>query len=372
MQALGRTAHQTFPLISRSTLVSTLDFSQKLQHWYASNACKMPWRGTKDAYHIWLSEVILQQTRIDQGWAYYERFIRLFPTVTHLAKASERDVLNAWQGLGYYSRARNLHKAAKLIASQGTFPNTYNSLLLLPGIGDYTASAIASFAFDLPHAVVDGNVYRVLSRYFDIDTAIDTTEGKRTFKETATAVLDPKHSAIHNQAIMDLGRMVCTPRSPKCQECPLHDGCAMPALHKNPEDLPRKRPKVSIKVRYFNYVFVNAAGKLLLHRRGDNDIWKGLYEPLLIETSKPTDAALLLQQMAKQLRINPQVSTFKQIAANVRHQLTHQLIIADAFLLTTNEPLSPSPETYISISLSDFHTYPVPRLIERLWAKVNI
>ena len=203
----------------------TSDFAIKIEQWYNKHKRDLPWRQTTNPYYIWLSEIILQQTRVEQGRAYYERFVQTFPTVQDLASASEEAVLLLWQGLGYYSRARNLHKAAQQIAALGSFPSDYKSILSLPGVGPYTAAAIASFAFGQPYAVLDGNVFRVLSRYFGIETPIDSTEGKKEFTTLANEFLDQKHPSLYNQAIMDFGAVVCKPSGVDCAACPLCDSC---------------------------------------------------------------------------------------------------------------------------------------------------
>lgn len=343
-----------------------MDFSPTLQQWYAENGRTLPWRGISDPYRIWLSEIILQQTRVEQGRAYYDRFIRLFPTVETLAAATEQEVLAAWQGLGYYSRARNLHKAAKLIAANGSFPNNYASLRALPGVGDYTASAVASLAYGLPYAVVDGNVYRVLSRFFGINTPIDTTAGKHEFKTLADKMLDREHNAAHNQAIMDLGAMVCTPRSPKCGDCPLRNGCAMVADDCNPELYPFKSRETKVSLRRFTYVFVRSGNKTLLHRRSAGDIWEGLYEPMLFESANPIPFSLMQQIICDAFGVNSKEIVFNRIATEVRHQLTHRLILAEAYTATIDVMPKTKPEDCFWISSDELSKYPVSRLVERL------
>lgn len=330
----------------------------------------LPWRGIDNAYYIWLSEVILQQTRVEQGRAYYERFISLFPTVNDLAQASEREVLAAWQGLGYYSRARHLHQAAKQIAAMEAFPSDYATLRDLPGVGDYTASAVASLAYNLPYAVVDGNVYRVLSRFFGMDDPIDTTAGRSAFKRLATEVLDARHSATHNQALMDFGAMVCTPRAPRCADCPLHDACAMIVSQRHPEDFPVRHRRVGITVRHFAYVFVVTPHHMMLHRRTERDIWQGLYEPLLYEPAEALPVAQLAQQVAQTFQLPPTDIVLEPTVSQMRHQLTHQLLLCDAYLLRCEEPTDLQlPAHYEWISLNQLEDYPIPRLIERLWHK---
>lgn len=345
-----------------------MEFSTTLQRWYAVHGRTLPWRGISEPYRIWLSEVILQQTRVEQGRAYYERFTREFPTVEALAAATEREVLAAWQGLGYYTRARNLHKAAKAIAAAGAFPNTYEALRALPGVGDYTASAVASLAYGLPYAVVDGNVYRVLARYFGLSTPIDTTAGKHEFKALATRLLDPQHSAEHNQAMMDLGATVCTPRTPRCTDCPLSDGCVMLAEGCNPEQFPFKARRIQVSVRHFTYVMLHRQGQWLLHRRQAGDIWQGLYEPLLFESDQPFSPDEVQQSLQRTLAIGPHEGTFRQVATGMRHQLTHRLILAEAYLLDLGDAPTTLPEGCVWVSDEELAEYPVPRLVEHLFS----
>ncbi len=266
-------------------------FTSQLLNWHATvNERSLPWKSEKDPYKIWLSEVILQQTRALQGLPYYLRFTESYPTINDLANANEDEVFRLWQGLGYYNRCKNMLATAKLVVEKhnGRVPDSYEGLLELKGIGPYTASAIASFAFGRPNAVVDGNVYRVLSRYFGIDTPIDTTEGKTEFASLARDLLDKKNSAAYNQAIMDLGATVCTPSGPKCEDCPLAKRCV--AFAKELTGLlPVKSKKLKIKTRYFNYIIFVWNNSIWLHKRSAKDIWENLNEPWLIETEQPID-----------------------------------------------------------------------------------
>ena len=258
-------------------------FSGTLLDWYAENKRDLPWRNTTDPYLIWISEIILQQTRVAQGYEYFLRFIKRFPDVVSLAAASEDEVMKYWQGLGYYSRARNLHAAAK--SMKGTFPKTYAEVRALKGVGDYTAAAICSFAYDMPYAAVDGNVYRVLSRYFGIDVPIDSTEGKKTFTALAGEVLDKSRPADYNQAIMDFGAVQCTPQSPNCLFCPLSGSCRALSEGKV-QQLPVKQHRTKTTNRYFNYIYVRMGAHTLIHKRTEDDIWKNLFELPLIETAE--------------------------------------------------------------------------------------
>ncbi|MEO8068831.1 MAG: A/G-specific adenine glycosylase, partial [Flavobacteriales bacterium] len=265
-------------------------FSKALLPWFAENKRDLPWRNTTDPYRIWLSEVILQQTRVDQGLAYWKRFVERWPTVTDLARASEDEVLKEWQGLGYYSRARNLRSAALQVVHEhrGVYPTTHVGLLKLIGVGDYTAAAIASICFSRPEAVVDGNAYRVLARVFGIATPIDSTAGKKEFKALANTLIDPDHPGDHNQAVMELGATVCTPRNPDCGSCPLRNRCV--ALKESRiATLPVKVKKQVVRVRYFNYLVLRSPKGIFLHQRSGKDIWQGLWEFPLIETGRPAN-----------------------------------------------------------------------------------
>lgn len=256
-----------------------MSVAQLLKDWYFNNHRLLPWRETKNPYKIWLSEVILQQTRVQQGLAYYHEFIRAFPTVFSLAKADEQEVLKLWQGLGYYSRARNLHHTAKQVVEDygGAFPDSYAGLLKLKGVGPYTAAAIASFAFNERVAVVDGNVYRVLSRLFNDSTPIDSTQGKKNFQVLADSLLPQESSDIHNQAMMELGALVCTPQSPQCTNCPIESRCHAFMRH-NPTDLPVKSKKTKVEHRDIHYVVSQKSGHLLLRKRTAKGIWQNLYD----------------------------------------------------------------------------------------------
>ncbi len=261
-------------------------FHRQLLQWYDSNHRILPWRETAAPYKIWISEIILQQTRVAQGYAYYLRFIDRFPDVASLAAAPEDDVLLLWQGLGYYSRARNLHKAAQQIIERhnGVFPHKYEDVRALQGIGDYTAAAICSFAYNQPYAVLDGNVYRVLARLFDEETPMDTTQGKKVFKKLAEEALNCAEPAHHNQAIMEFGALYCTPTNPDCEHCPVQVHCEAYA-HNTVSLLPVRKPIAPLKDRYLNYIiYLSADGQTLIHRREKQDIWKHLYEFPLYES----------------------------------------------------------------------------------------
>jgi A/G-specific adenine glycosylase len=323
------------------------DFALTLLRWFRENGRDLPWRQTHDPYAIWLSEIILQQTQVKQGWEYWERFMRHWPKVEDLAEATEDEVLREWQGLGYYSRARNLHFAAKQIIALGHFPNTLEEIKQLKGVGDYTAAAIGSIAFGLPAAVVDGNVYRVLARHFGIDTPINTTEGKKVFTALAQSLLPEGEASHYNQAIMDFGAIQCTPQSPRCTECPLMESCI--ALREGKVgELPVKKKTLKVRERHLIYIYVRCKGKVAVHRRGAGDIWQGLWEPWLID-EVPSGAVLLHQ--------------------NVKHVLTHRILYADFYLLEIGEKPE-LPSDYIWIKESELDDYAKPRLIEILLESV--
>ncbi|MDR1584758.1 MAG: A/G-specific adenine glycosylase [Prevotellaceae bacterium] len=337
--------------------------SDSLISWYSVNKRDLPWRETGDPYCIWISEIILQQTRVNQGYDYYLRFIQRFPSVKVLAGASEDEVLKYWQGLGYYSRARNLHKAAKRIASSfnGVFPREYHDVIALSGVGDYTAAAICSLAYNQPYAVVDGNVYRVLSRLFGIATPINSTKGKKEFAGLAQELIDKKHPALYNQAIMDFGALMCTPASPKCGDCPLQAACKAYEL-KRQEYFPVKENKSNVTNRYFNYLFVNHASDTYLKKRGEKDIWAGLYEFPLIEAGKLLSGEELLQDGNFQRLFGGVDVELHRFSTPVKHKLSHRLIEAQFILLRIDNE-TPLLKEYLRVPLSRLQDYPVSRLI---------
>lgn len=340
--------------------------SALLIQWYHVNKRDLPWRDTQDPYKIWISEIILQQTRVNQGLDYYNRFIARFPNVKTLAEASEEDVLKLWQGLGYYSRARNLHKAAKQIATnhQGVFPKEYNDIISLSGIGTYTAAAISSFAYDLPFAAVDGNVYRVLSRIFGIDTPIDSPAGNKTFQQLAQDILDNNHPGTHNQAIMEFGALQCIPASPDCESCPMKNICISFANNLT-GILPVKTKKNKTRKRYFNYLFIRNKKHTYLQKRTGDDVWKNLYEFPLIEDDRLLEAnELFLHEDFRNITtgISSEI-TIKSLSQPVKHVLTHQQIFAQFFLIEItelNERISQFEETEIT----GIEKYPVSRLMD--------
>ena len=328
-----------------------MNFEATLLQWFKNNGRSLPWRETKDAYAIWLSEVILQQTRIVQGMSYWERFMAKWPTVNDLAAATEDEVLKAWQGLGYYSRARNLHTAAQQVVELDGFPQTFKELKTLKGVGDYTAAAIASIAFGEPVAVVDGNVYRVLSRYYGIETPIDSTEGKKEFQALAQSLLPINEPADYNEAIMDFGATQCTPNSPHCSACPLCETCVA-FREQRINELPVKSKKVKQRERHFTYLYIEYEGKIAIHQRGAGDIWQGLWEfPQEENLTSYEDSAWKIEAQLLQ--------------KGVKHILTHQILLADIYLWQpTRRPQLPSE--FIWIEKQDLENYALPRLIEIL------
>lgn len=336
-----------------------MTFSKILTHWYSNNKRHLPWRETRDPYKIWLSEIILQQTQVKQGLPYYEAFVEAFPTVFDLAEADESKVLKLWQGLGYYSRARNLHAASKYIVRdlKGEFPLNYKDLLKLKGVGDYTASAIASICYNENTAVVDGNVYRVLSRYFGIDTPINSTKGIKEFKALAQKVMDNHRPAEYNQAIMEFGAMQCTPANPDCKNCPLNDSCV--ALQKNKVDvLPVKLKAAKPKKRYFNFlVFVSEDGKTLLEKRSGKGIWQNLYQFPLIETPKKVGVKVF-ESLAKEHTVLRQQNFDLRLynETPIIHKLSHQHLHTTFYIISIKALEN-------GIQINKINNYPVPILI---------
>ena len=328
------------------------DFGRQIISWYEANKRVLPWRSTRQAYRIWLSEIILQQTRVNQGLAYYERFVNAFPKVQDLANASEQEVLKLWQGLGYYSRARNLHFAAKQIVNDfnGVFPSNYKDIKSLKGVGDYTAAAIASFAFQLPHPVVDGNVYRLLSRYFNDDTAIDTGAGKKVFMQYAEELMLESEIDIYNQAIMEMGALVCTPKKPSCEECPLNASCA--ALKSNEVlELPVKSKKLKVTEKYMHYLVLKDEF-YLLQKREDKGIWRNMYEFPLIETKSAVEG---ISEKVEEMGFALNKELYE-----TKHLLSHQKLHVKFWSVTQ---LKEKVSHYIKAD--SLEEYPIPRVIDR-------
>ena len=386
-----------------------MEFANTIISWFRENGRALPWRETRDPYAIWLSEIILQQTRIAQGWEYWERFMAQYPTVQDLAAAHEDEVLKLWQGLGYYSRARNLHTAAKQIVALGHFPDTLEGIKQLKGVGDYTAAAIGSFAFDIPAAVVDGNVYRVLARYFGIDTPINSTQGKKEFAALAQSLLPSSKAsdslssfspasdfqsslslvAAYNQAMMDFGAIQCTPQSPICLLCPLAETCEAMRTNRVAE-LPVKQKTMKVKTRHLSYIYIRCKGETAIHRRGEGDIWQGLWEPFnasdIAEACASPSSAQASPSSAKFSTSLKKLSSFKKelaadlhlsnvdalqlLAQDVKHVLTHRILLADFYLLET-EARPQLPDDYIWIKEEEIEDYGIPRLIELLLEKIS-
>ncbi len=319
-----------------------MNFNSKLTYWYSTHKRDLPWRSTKDPYHIWLSEIILQQTQIKQGLPYYLKFVTHYPTVFDLAQAKEDMILKDWQGLGYYSRARNLHKTAQYIAKEldGVFPKSYKELLKLRGVGDYTASAIASICYEEKTAVVDGNVYRVLSRFFGVETPINSTQGIKQFKVRATSLLPQKNIGDYNQAIMEFGARQCKPKSPDCSKCPLARDCV---AHNTGQIqlFPVKLKKLKVTKKYFNFLVVNSKNhKTILEKRTTKGIWQNLYQFPLIETSKTelnkNFIANLDHKILKKLSIKS-IELFNK--KEIIHRLSHQELYIKFWIIHTSDDL---------------------------------
>lgn len=386
-----------------------MEFANTIISWFRENGRALPWRETRDPYAIWLSEIILQQTRIAQGWEYWERFMAQYPTVEDLAAAHEDEVLKLWQGLGYYSRARNLHTAAKQIVALGHFPDTLEGIKQLKGVGDYTAAAIGSFAFNIPAAVVDGNVYRVLARYFGIDTPINSTQGKKEFAALAQSLLPSSKAsdslssfspasdfqsslslvAAYNQAMMDFGAIQCTPQSPKCLLCPLAETCEAMRTNRVAE-LPVKQKTMKVKTRHLSYIYIRCKGETAIHRRGEGDIWQGLWEPFnasdiaeacaspssaqaSLSSTKFSTSLTKLSSFKKELAADlhlSNVDALQLLAQDVKHVLTHRILLADFYLLET-EARPQLPDDYIWIKEEEIEDYGIPRLIELMLEKIS-
>ncbi|MCR5351046.1 MAG: A/G-specific adenine glycosylase [Bacteroidales bacterium] len=345
-------------------------FSETILSWYAAYGRDLPWRRTRDPYAIWLSEIILQQTRIAQGQAYWERFLDAFPDVEALARADEDEVLRLWQGLGYYSRARNLHTAARQIVALGHFPDTLKEIRALKGVGDYTAAAIGSIAFGLPAAVLDGNVYRVLARHFGIATPVGSTAAKKEFGALAQSLLPPDRAADYNQGMMDFGAMQCTPASPVCPICPLAASCA--ALATGAVDrLPVKEKGPAVQERRFNYVYVRYQGRTAIRKRGPGDIWQGLWEPLVCDqrlVGVANDGGSFPRHPLGRSAPNvcdQRLEDTVLLRAGIKHQLTHRTLLVDFYLWEPQEEPA-LPEGYIWMDEAELDHYGKPRLFELL------
>lgn len=337
-------------------------FNSKLYNWFNKNKRELPWRKNRNPYLIWISEIILQQTRVAQGTEYYNRFVQAFPTITDLAAASEDEVLKLWQGLGYYSRARNLHFTAKYIVKNhdGVFPDDYKTILSLKGVGEYTAAAIASIAFEKPVAAVDGNVTRVLSRYFGVEIPIDTTKGKNEIAILAKQLLPMKNFGDHNQAVMEFGALQCVPKSPVCANCPLADSC-FAFQNKIVDTLPVKSKKTPQRIRYFYFYYIDSGTKTVLEKRTGNDIWKNLYQFPIMETSQPLSDEDLLTSEIGFLQGTPY--NIKSVSGIKKHVLSHQVIYARLIHVEIDKFKNTGRE-FIPANKKDIYKFAVSRLME--------
>lgn len=326
------------------------DFHLLIADWYRQNHRELPWRDTKNPYFIWLSEIIMQQTRIEQGLNYYLIFTNAYPTIQNLANASEQDVLNNWQGLGYYSRARNLHFSAKFVVNElnGKFPATYNEIMQLKGVGTYTAAAVASFAYNERCAVVDGNVYRFLSRLFDIATPIDSTQGKKEFQLLADELIKKADPGTHNQAMMEMGSLICSPK-PDCEACPVQVHC-LALKNKTISERPIKSKKTKVRDRYFHYLVHSFDGKTIITKRTEKGIWQNMYQFPLIET----ESAETPSTISNEISFSSEVQ---------KHILSHQRIFA-VFHHIDNAPKTLDSD-HLEINKVEIQDYPLPRIIDR-------
>jgi len=349
-----------------------MNFSKKIISWYKINKRNLPWRHTRDAYKIWLSEIILQQTRIDQGMNYYLKFVQKYPNISQLASASEEEILKLWQGLGYYSRARNMHKTAKLISNNhnNIFPDNFEEIIQLKGIGEYTAAAILSFAYNKPYPVVDGNVKRLLSRLFGIKIPIDSNKGHKKVKDIASNLIDKKNPSEFNQAIMEFGALFCQPNNPDCNHCIFKDECY---AFKNKEvaNLPVKTNKIKQRKRYLHYLLINYNVKIYLNKRTTKDIWQNLYDFPCIEKKSPVARNKMLEEISQSLDLTTKQFFIKSISKDYKHILSHQIIHARFYCLEiTNKihfkAISKLDDNFsILDNIKEISNYPIPRLIEK-------
>lgn len=346
--------------------------SELLINWYLRHKRDLPWRHTQNPYLVWLSEVILQQTRVEQGLPYYYRFTERYPSVKDLAAAKDDDVMKLWQGLGYYNRAANMLKTARLIVNGhgGVFPGAYEGLISLKGIGPYTAAAISSFAFNEAQAVVDGNVFRVLSRLFAVDEPVNSTKGKKTFTELAAQLLDPKQPGMHNQAIMELGALVCKPRQPLCEECPVRLHCL---AYKNGtvNEYPVKIKKNKPRDRYLSYIFIEQDNHTYIIQRTGSGIWQGLYELPNVESEAELDEGTLLSHPGF-VKLFGKINGNLELLYSAKHQLTHQTIYANFFRLHSPGKIVPAGKDYLRVELPALPQYAVPRLFDKFLNYLNL
>lgn len=332
--------------------------------WYQKNKRDLPWRATNNPYFIWLSEIILQQTQVIQGLNYYHKFIENFPTINHLASAKEEDVLKLWQGLGYYSRARNLHKSAQTIVNdyKGVFPSTYNDVLKLSGVGPYTASAITSMAYELPYPVLDGNVYRFIARLYNIDLPINQPKTYTAFQQILSEMMVNQKPSIFNNAMMEMGATVCKPVQPLCHNCPVLSFCE--AYKKGTiNQLPVKLNKVKVKTRVFNYIYFNTGGTFYMEKRGQKDIWENMYQLPLIETNTPVgESEMMLMLKEKQWGDALEI----KFEMDLSHQLTHQKILVKVWSCVVDNKSFTTEKEWIKVDEDSYKKYPIPKLIEKI------
>lgn len=332
-----------------------MTFYDRITHWYLINKRDLPWRKTTDAYAIWLSEIMLQQTRVAQGLPYFERFISTFPTVFDLAKADEEQVLKLWQGLGYYSRARNMHKTAQNVANEynGNFPSSYKELLQLKGVGEYTAAAVASFSFNEKVNVVDGNVFRVIARYLNVTTDIASATAKKEFAALANELMENRDSALFNQAIMEFGALQCVPKKPNCSTCVLNESCAA-LQHNKVDQLPVKTKKTKVRNRFLNYIiFEDSEQRTLLRKRTEKGIWHNLYEFPVIETESEEAVELIIDKI-KDAYTHFEIDSVRIYDENTLHKLSHQNLNIRFFGVKTNQKLDNG------LSISTINQFPFP------------
>jgi len=352
---------------------SNSNISATLALWYAQNKRDLPWRNINNPYLIWISEIILQQTRVNQGMNYYLRFIERFSTVSELAEANEDEVLKYWQGLGYYSRARNLHKAARMISTdfKGIFPDKHIDVLKLMGVGEYTAAAICSFAYNQPYAVVDGNVFRFLSRLFGIETAIDSSNGKKEFTTLAQKLLSKTNPGLHNQAIMEFGALQCVPISPNCDNCPLKSICKAFELNLV-ANLPIKTIKAKVTHRFFNYLFIEYQGYTYIQQRVSKDIWQNLYEFPLIESNRLLEIDELLEERDfKSLFEGIDRIEIIEKTNQKKHILSHRVIFSQFISIKISGKIT-ELDKLIIIPIEEIDRYPVSRLMELYLEKIKM
>lgn len=353
------------PLINFDTFYHLCDmqFINEIMGWYQHNKRDLPWRKTSDPYVIWLSEIILQQTRVEQGMPYFNRFLDKYPKVSDFALAPENDILNLWQGLGYYSRGRNMHATAQSVMKnhRGIFPTRYDDLIQLKGIGEYTAAAISSFSVNEPRAVVDGNVFRLLSRYFGIKEVINSPQGKKTFTQLANEVMNKEQPGLSNQAMMEFGSLVCKPKSPDCIICPLNLDCYA-LKHEEIGNLPVKKKGGSSRSRYFNYVVVLSGNAVLMNKRGPKDIWENLYDFPLFETDTALDADAVLN-LPEFVSIFGKEVRLESVHRAAKHLLSHQNIYAQFIVIQEFNLVFKARENWSYISFEDLEKMAQPKII---------